>query len=250
MKRPIYFLIILLVLAAPAWAQDGIDPAAYVPSSTPVYLELDTSAAGQQAFTAAANLWLGMIGVPFQAPDSQTALDLVVANRLPAVSSVDIVSWVGSRAALVLNEGTTLGISDFAFVLPIADAAGAQAFVDQLRQSATDQASSGSVTLYYADTYTVAVGSAVIWLGSPAGVDALFHAPPENLAQSPGYQRVRAQLPAAPITGYVNGAWLQSELAALGDQGSPALAAVVEAALRLHPVEFGVQDGAARRRGD
>ena len=237
MKRPIFFLIILLALAAPAWAQDAVDPAAYVPSSTPIYLELDTSAAGQQAFTAAANLWLGMLGVPFQAPDSQTALDLVVANRLPAISSADIVSWVGNPAALVLNEGANPGISDFAFVLPIADEAGAQAFVDQLRQRTFDHEKYGSVDLYYAGVYTVAVGSSVIWLGSAGGVDALFRAAPENLAQSPGYQRVRAQLPAAPITGYVNGAWLQSELAALGDQGQPSLAAVIEAVLRVHPVE-------------
>ncbi len=249
MKRVICFSLILLVLAAPVWAQAAIDPAAFVPSSTPVYLELDTSATGQQAFTAAANLWLGMLGVPYQAPDTQTALDLVVANRLPAVSAADILPWVGNPAALVLNEGTSPGISDFAFVLPIADPAGAQAFVDQLREQAFDHGNYGSVTLYYAGVYTVAVGSSVIWLGSAAGVDALFHAAPENLTQSPGYQRVRAQLPAAPITGYVNGSWLQDELATLGDQGSPSLATVVEAALRLHPIESAFKtallDGAA-----
>ncbi len=238
MKRLICSLIMMLVLAAPAGAQTAVDPAAFVPSSTPIYLELDTSAAGQQAFTAAANLWLGMLGVPFQAPDSQTALDLVVANRLPAVSSADIVSWVGNPAALVLNEGHTPGITDFAFVLPIADAAGAQAFVDQLRQSTFDHEKYGSVNLYYAGVYTVAVGSSVIWLGSAAGVDALFRAAPENLAQSPGYQRVRAQLPAAPITGYVDGAWLQSSLAVLGAEGQLPYAAIPETFLRLLPVEL------------
>ncbi len=247
MKRSAYFLVILwaaawMTLTAPAWAQDtptGVDPAANVPASTPIYLELDTSAAGLQAFTTAANDWLGMIGVPFRAPDSTTALDLVVANRLPAISSVDILSWVGSRATLVLNEGATPGITDFAFVLPIADPAGAQAFVDTLKARTFDHGSYGDVTLYYAGTYTIAASPTVVWVGSPAGVDAIFRAAPGALAASPAYQRVRGQLPAAPITMYANGAWLQSSLAALGAEGQLPFAAIPETFLRLLPVESG-----------
>ncbi len=247
MKRLFIFLIVLLSLSAPVLAQELTpDPASYLPADVPVYIQIDLSADGQAQFAAIASAARGMIGVPTAYATGADALDAFVTTWLPALNVADVLPWVGARAGLAFTKDADGNISQFVYVLPVADRGAAQAFIDNAVGSSSDRETVGGVPVIHGDSFTVADGGDVLWLGTSAGIDTVFHAPPLNLAQSAAYQRALAALPAnAALTGYVNASVLADAL----DQyqrglppDAPSFATLAEAALRLHPAQSAMED--------
>lgn len=242
MKRWLIVGILLFAftnITLPAAAQDTtVDPAAYLPARATIYVEFRSDESGLTALDSLTDLSIRLSGV------AQGGLidDLVVqrvAKLLPGVDfRADILPWLGERMALSAASGTNLQQDDFVFVLPIRDAAGAQAFVERAAAGAAPE-DAGGVQVYTIGETKLAVGGSVMWLGTGATIDNLFNFALENLSQNPAYQQVRAALPAdAAITAYVSGSLIADAVQqSTGEPGTPDAAVFWQAALRLHPAQ-------------
>lgn len=260
MKRLPVFILLLLILALPAWAQSAaVNPAAYLPTDLAAYLEVRVDDAGLTALDTLTRLGLNLANAPTAA--SGSAVDVVLTPALDSLFPgidvrADLLSWVGNRIGMGIltitgaPDGTA---SDTVFVLPVRDAAGAAAFVGKhLADAATRTL--GGVTIYTTGSVGLAVGSDVVWLSSPPGIDRLLTSPMlERLSDNPHYQQVWAALPAdAPISAYVSGAFLREQLAqsaAILPAGQPDYGTIAAAVLRLHPAQSAMEDGLLAAKG-
>jgi hypothetical protein len=262
MKRPLVFVLLILFLAvtsAGVLAQETpSNPAAYLPGDLAAYLELRSDDAGTAALNQLTSLGLGMSGIPAAQSDAIALLVTPALNSLfPGIDArADVLPWLGDRiGAGVLH---TSGMPDSPagetiFVLPVRDADAAAAFVGKVTNGAAKQ-SVGGVSVYKTDRFGLAVGSGVMWLSSPQGIDALLAAPMlERLSDNAGYRKVRAALPAdAVLTGYLGGGFLMDMLAqteSLMPEGQPTYGMIVQAALRIHPAKSAAKDALLAAKG-
>jgi hypothetical protein len=248
MKRLLIVSILLFAFTSitlPAVAQTAtVDPAAYIPARATIYIELRTDESGIAVLDGLTDLTTAISGM------TQGSLidDLVmrhVTELLPGVDfQADILPWLGERMAL--SAATTMGTNpqpdDFVFVLPIGDAAGAQAFVERVAGAAPQDA--GGVQVYTIGDAKLGVGTAVMWLGTGTTIDSLFSFALENLSQDPSYQQVRGALPTdAAITAYISGSLIADAVQQSSSESSMPDAAVFwQAALRLHPAQSAAED--------
>lgn len=239
-----FFLLLftnMAVLGAKA-QETPVDPAAYTPARATRYVEMRSDESGLAALDALSQTAGGA--------ESGALIDSMVAPRirqwLPDVDfRADILPWLGDRFAMsaaTTQAGTEL--DDFVFVLPIGDAAGAQAFVEHVARGTAPE-DRGGVQVYTIGTSKLAVGGSVIWLGAGTTIDSLFSFALENLSQNAAYQQVRAALPTdAPVTLYVSGNFVASEVDSIfgTPTGDPTLGALWQAALRVHPAQSAAED--------
>lgn len=263
MKHLFMLGTVLLALSAsgirpvPALAQEStVDPAAYLSAQTSLYVEIHTGESDVAAFDSVLSHLVAALGVPD--PSSFTLFGGVDSLALAVDFRADILPWLADSfavAAATPPDATNLG-SGLTFVFPIADPAGAQAFVDQMnaRTIERDLLPDGSV-FFYGGLFSMAVSDSAIWLGSPDSVKPVLPGPAGTLAQNAAYQQVRAALPAdALVTGYLSGAAIseavgaqQAALRALDPSAAPNddfpdPAVLLEAAFRLHPAQSAAQD--------
>ena len=250
MKRLLIVGCILLILSAPALAQDtNIDPAAYLPARTPFYIELN----GEPGFDTLETL-LNLNGQSVGMPPSDPFVELtqLLNNAFPGEPGIDfqtdVLSWAGDRIGVAAATLALIDASqnpDFMLVLPIQDPAGAQAFVQRVASSAAPE-DAGGVQLYRGNELTLAVGTSVMWLSTHAGIDSLFSfGAPENLTQNPAYQKIRAALPPdAPLAAYVSGRYLSSvgNGQEIQNPTAPYPSLIWQALLQLHPAESAAED--------
>ncbi len=249
MKRLFTVMLFLLVFSAPAFAQNtDTDPAAYLPARTPFYFELR----GEAGFTTLEQL-LNLSTMPSgiaQTSILDAQLTPLISDSFPGVDfRSDILSWAGERIGVGAATFPPLDATqapDFMIVLPIRDERRALLFVQWIAGVAALDAS-GSIPVYRGNNgLSIAVGTSAVWLSTEAGIERLLSGgAPENLAQNPAYQQVRAALPAdAPLTAYLSGRYL-AELPASPLDASPLLAPaqmLLQAALRLHPAQSEAED--------
>lgn len=249
MKRLLIFFTILIAFSAPALAQTATtDPAAYVSAQTAVYLEIRADDDALTTFDQLVSRLSELSGAPV--PPQIGFADLLTGIFPTGDFRADVLPWLADRFALAAtapaNGGTITG-SGLTFVLPIADAVGARAFIDQLAARTLERdALPNGMTFFYGGIFSLAVSDSVIWLGSPASVKPVLPPSTGTLAQNPAYQRVRADLPAdALVTGFVSGAYIADTVAAQEISQTPDFPppnALWEAALRLHPAQSPAED--------
>jgi hypothetical protein len=247
MKRSLIVCFFLLLLTNAALlsvqAQEApIDPAAYTPARATRYVEMRSDESGIEALDALSETAAG--------EGSETLIDSMVAprirQRLPDVDfRADILPWLGERFAMsAATAQAATELDDFVFVLPIGDAAGAQAFVERVASGAAPE-DRGGVQVYTIGSSKLAVSDTVVWLGAGTTIDSLFSFALENLSQNAAYQQIRAALPAdAPVTLYVSGSFVASEVDSIFGMptSDPSLATLWQTALRLHPAQSDAED--------
>ncbi len=261
MQRLLVFFIMFAIFTAPARAQQPVsNPAAYLPASTAIYAELRSDEAGMTAFNQLTSLGLRAADAP--AAMQGDVIDLVLTPALtswfPGIDvRADILPWLGDRVgAGILSESSAqndIGGRDTIFVLPVRDAAAANAFVSKFMGSAETQ-SVGGVPIYQTATVGLAVGSGVIWLSSPAGIDLLLATPMlERLSDNPHFQKVWGALPAdAALTAYLSAEYLLRLVAnfeSILPEGQPTYGMMAEAALRLHPAQSAAEEALLAAKG-
>jgi hypothetical protein len=169
------------------------------------------------------------------------SLDVTFA---PIDVETDVLPWLGDSIGIAVFASLEVDPqqqpTDYALALPIADAAGAQAFVERVAGEAVAQI--GGAAVYAVELSSLAVSTETIWIGSPRGVErTLNELAGGSLATDEGYNRVRTHLPEdALIAGYADGDWMRAQAALLEAPASPGFASpasLFEAALRLHPAQ-------------
>jgi hypothetical protein len=243
MKRLLVLMLLLLAFSAPAALAQSVDPAAYLPSDIAAYVEIRTNESSLPTIDQLASVGARLSGIP-------TGINIDLYDELlrPTLGSVldfsvraEVVPWVGGRIGIGVVSLPTNGATDVVIVLPIEVSEAAQPVITKLSANTTPR-TVGGVRVYEAPTYTLAVGSDVMWIGSPLAMNAFLQQPMfQRLTDNPAYQTVRAALPTdSPLTAYISGEYLldsvsQTQANTPPDQPTPAT--IIEAALRLHPAE-------------
>ncbi|MEP7290440.1 MAG: hypothetical protein ABI835_01600 [Chloroflexota bacterium] len=138
MKRLLTVCISLLIFSAPAFAQDAtIDPAAYLPADTGIYVEIRTDESSLSTLNLLAS-FSSSLSRPF-APSPGDVVDStltpLLSSLLPGIDArADVFPWVTDRIGISAEVTAFPGLlpgSSVIFVLPIREPAGAQAFVQR-----------------------------------------------------------------------------------------------------------------------
>ena len=253
MKRLITLCILLLTFSAPALAQNTTGtPAAYLPSDVPAYIELRTDSAGLDAYNQLMTLSFQLSGTTNAPADViDTLLTPTLSSTFPGIDvHQDVLPWLGDEIGLAqINlsaSDPSQPTSGQLIVLPIGDNNAAQAFITKFSAGAAPQPVA-EVNVYKINNTELAIGTDVIWFGDAPVIDSFLKSPMfQRLTDNPRYQKVRAALPAdAAISAYVSGNFLTSTLAEMQNSessGMPPFAAVLEAALRIHPAQSAAED--------
>ncbi len=242
-------LVLTLTLSTPALAQTTTtSPAAYLPNDVPAYIEIRVDSSGQTALNQLGTLAFQLNGT------ANTQIDVIDMLVTSALSSsfpgldvrTDVLPWLGDSVAIALSNGDSETFGSSLFVLPVRDSAGAQAFIAKYMPDVQPQSVAG-VNVYQINDTELAMGTDVIWLGATPVIDAFLKSPMfQRLIDNPRYQKVRAALPVdAAVSAYVSGSFLAAaaaDMEASQSPDAPSAAAIVEAALRIHPAQSAAED--------
>lgn len=249
MKQAIFvFTLLALGLAASLQAQPALNPANAVAASTPLYLQIKADETSLEALDGLFHVFarFGDMPLPPEMNFVQDAVNPSLDVTFAAVDvETDVLPWLGDSIGMAVFGSLEVNPqqqppTEYALALPIADAAGAQAFVERVAGEAVGQV--GGADVYAVELSYLAVSAQTIWIGSPGGVERTLNELAEgSLAADEGYNRVRSHLLSdALIAGYVDGDWLRAQTATLDESaapGFPSAATLFEAALRIHPAQ-------------
>jgi hypothetical protein len=253
MLRLTIVALFALGIFMPVRAQ-AVDPATFAPESAAMYAEIRVDENLESDLQELARIGAALSG---ESPDEiaeMISFDEALEQVAPGVTfEEDILPWLGDSAGVFVVGDMNQPDPDAAVILPVTDAAAAEAFVsEQLTEAFPDISREGDVSIHSNDTYQVVTTPEHILFGTPTAVAtvlAVRQGTSAALATDEAFLTTRAALPSDPFAwAYISGRYIDEQSTAMqqmnnyGYGGVPGFNELFEAAMRLHPAESAMED--------
>ncbi len=221
MRRVIWMMLALFLVALPAAAQDASSPLDWIPADFAGFVRLNMQDA--QATLTRLNIALQAVSLIQPLRFNQAVEPLSYESYLPLALlfdvedpafAQDIFPWLGGDVILAYRQfdaPLSADESDILMVLPTRDAFLAASRLNRIieEQHFGERETYRGVTLYIGDTSTIAVTPDVVLVGPVELIRAaldLHAGEGEPLTAQPSYRAIQAQVPAGALAfGYLSG---------------------------------------------